>query len=728
MQTTEPRRRPVRATDAPTAGEPPRLPIAVHRLRALDRRGKAAAALIAGTLLLLPLAAVVHYVPDWVPASDGAFIGLRAYDVGTSRTPLTGQPSFSMVYQDTDAAVDHPGPLHFYILAPFVRLLGATAGLVLVTALTAGAAALISIWVVFRLLGRRAAVIAAVVMALVMFTNGAWAMASPISSVYACYPVFCAAVLMWALLCGDDRLLPLAVGCASLAAQTHLAVGPITAVIVAGMVAGTVLTWRRAGVQRDAAMRRRGVRLGTASLGLGVVLWAPVIVQQLFGRHPNLTALYEYSRDRDVETAGPESGLHQVINVLGWPPLLGETQMRGADGYLVGRPDGIAWVTAAGTVTALVGAAVVWRRRPAWAGLPGPGRRRALLVVAAAIVGVAGYLNGSRVPLGTEQFKLAFYHWVWPLSFLVVTALVLFVADVATTAVRAGAASRRGADEKNRVVPRWLPAGVVVTAAALIAVLAVADVTIDRPSNSLAALQTTEDGPAYEGLARQIAAQRDRFDGPTYLVTRNQLLRGEHHAALALQLEERGVPVTHPRNRIALVADDRLVDTDATASALVLVLHLLPRDPAGAADVPGRRIASVDNEAGFDTANYGDLVDELREGPAPRFDVPRWLLDHAEELGMSAGEVEAFMTTTYAGPWRDASIPRSLVDLARIDELIANPPTDRALDMDALRRLREDVVEAKGSGATCFAMDVYLVTGDELDEMLHRGAYAEDGS
>jgi hypothetical protein len=95
---------------------------------------------------------------------------------------------------------------------------------------------------------------------------------------------------------------------------------------------------------------------------------------------------------------------------------------------------------------------------------------------------------------------------------------------------------------------------------------------------------------------------------------------------------------------------------------------------------------------------------------------------------MSAAEVEDFMTTSYADPWRDANIPRSLVDLARIDELIANPPTDRALDMEALRRLRDDVVEAKGSDATCFAMDVYLVTGDELDEMLHRGAYAEDSS
>ena len=52
----------------------------------------------------------------WAPSGDRAIQVLRISDVGTSHTPLTG--SWSRF------GWDHPGPIVFWVLAPFARLLG----------------------------------------------------------------------------------------------------------------------------------------------------------------------------------------------------------------------------------------------------------------------------------------------------------------------------------------------------------------------------------------------------------------------------------------------------------------------------------------------------------------------------------------------------------------------------------------------------------------------------
>jgi hypothetical protein len=699
----------------------------VHRLRDLGRRGRLAAALIALGLVLLPAAAFLHFLPSWVPASDGAFIGLRAYDVGTSRTPLTGQPSFSRVYDGGGAAVDHPGPLHFYLLAPFVRALGASAGLILVSALTAGAAALISTWVVFRLLGRWAAVLAAVVLALVMFTTGAWTMTSPVSSVYAGYPVFCAAVLMWALLCGDDRLLPLAVVVSSLAMQTHLASGLITAVMVAAMVIGTAVGWRRSGVRRRPLERRRATRLLAGSVGLGLLLWAPVIVQQVFGRHPNLSALVDYSRDGDVENLGIARGVWHLVNALGWPPLLGRTDLAVSFNAVVTRPAPVTWVTAVATGVALAAAGLLWSRRPAWRGRPlvllddEAARRRRMLLVASVVLTVAGVVNGSRIPVGSEQDRTAFFHWVWPFRFFVVIGLALLVGDLAIGVARSvRRVSRQDLGPRVGVLGRWPAPGIVAAAVTVIVALAVTNVTIDRPANELVLLQTTVHGHAYEELADQVLAQRQRIRGPVHLVTADQVALGAHHSALALQLEERGMPVTHPHDRVTLVADSRLVDVEAVRSALVLVVKRQPDALAETEDTPGRLVAWVDLAPDFDRDTYAQLVGAFEGGP-----VIEWTDHHqavVEDLvegdPIDEDQLEAWVALEFE-KWR-SDVPAALLDPRSVDLLLANPPSDADLDLGALRRLRATLPDAGGFESAPYGLDVFLVTGGELDEMLGR--------
>ena len=60
----------------------------VYRLRDLVGRQRWVAAAVAAALSLAPALALVRYLPAWFPAGDPALMGLRALDVGTSRTTL----------------------------------------------------------------------------------------------------------------------------------------------------------------------------------------------------------------------------------------------------------------------------------------------------------------------------------------------------------------------------------------------------------------------------------------------------------------------------------------------------------------------------------------------------------------------------------------------------------------------------------------------------------------
>ena len=228
----EPRRARPRAPGvAPWREGPPR---PVFRLRDLDRRARWVALAFALALALAPILAFAWVVPEWAPAADPALMGLRALDVGTSHTPLIGQPSSSRDYGGGTRNVDHLGPTHFYLLAAPVRLLGGDIGMPLVSVLIVGGCVLIAAWAVFRQLGPAAGVLAAVVLGTITFTTGASSLVDPVSSNIAGYPLLCSAVLLWCVVCGDVRLLPLTVGVVSFAMQQHLSVVPACLVLTAG--------------------------------------------------------------------------------------------------------------------------------------------------------------------------------------------------------------------------------------------------------------------------------------------------------------------------------------------------------------------------------------------------------------------------------------------------------------------------------------------------------------
>jgi hypothetical protein len=662
-----------------------------HRLRDLDRTGRWVAGLLAAALLLAPVLAVAHFLPEWAPATDNAFIALRAYDVGGEGTPMTGQPSFSRYYGGDDRAhVDHLGAWAFYGLAPFVRALGVSAGMLAFTALVSGAVSLLAPWVVFRRLGASAGVVAAVVTALVVFTRGPGSLTNPLSSVFSGYPAFLAAVLVWALLCGDDRLLPLAVGVLSFAVQMHLAVGLMGAVLAVAGLAGVATNWRcGGGVTRE----RRRLLAGAALVG--GVLWLPVVVQQLFGRYPNLSALLEFGSDQDRAAQGGATAREHVVNVLGWPPLLGRPDFN-AFTSLYAEPSLFTWVTALLVLAAVAVAGVTWARRARRAD-------RALLAVMVGVLTLAGYLNSGNIPTSAEAFRGEFYHWVWPLSFFTTLTLALAAADVA------GAWRPRLRPRLPRLA---LPAaGIVVVAA-----LAVGGVTLDRDANALQAMQAELPRDAYETLADGIAAHRDELTGPVLLRSEGQLAIGLHHSALAAQLEERGIPVVLPLDNLNYVADRRLADTATVETVLVLVVESLVWHPAPAElDVPGEEIARFEvGDRPAAAIAYDELVAEL-EG-ADRSVVGDELARRSDEEAKGMGGLTPDTLRDHA---REVLVDVGLLGLLREEPLVAP-----RLDPDALATLYAALAAAGEDAAvnttTTTALRVLLVTGDDVDRFLHR--------
>ena len=689
----------------------------IFRLRDLDARSRAVAGLLALALVLAPVFAVAHFLPDWSPTSDNAFIALRALDVGTSRTPMTGQPSFSAYYAGNEEVhVDHLGALEFYALAPFVRALGVSAGMLTFAAAVSGAAALLSTWVVFRLLGPRAAVAAAVVVALVLYTRGAGALVNPLSSVFSGFPLFCAAVLVWALLSGDDRLLPLTAGVVSFGIQMHLAVGLVTSVLVVAALVGMAAHWWSSGLRDDPEVRRRAVRLSLATAAVSVVLWLPVIAQQLFGEYPNLSALVEFGTDTDRASQGSAVAVRQLAHVLALPPLLGRRDFQPFSS-LFAPPDWRTWLSALAVLVTLAAVGAMWWRRSRVAG-EGEGtgtgdpaeataaRRRSLLVVMVAVLIAASYVNTSNIPVSNEAFRGEFYHWVWPLTFFVTLALALAAGEgIGALAARARAAGVS--------MPAGLGVVPVAAAVLVVAALGVAGTAIDRDANSLQAVQSELPREVYESLADQVVEERGDLQGPVLLDVQGQLDIGLHQSGLAAQLEAAGLPVVLPTDNINYVADQRLADPDTVGSALVLTVETLAWHPGAALDAPGREIARYDVRMRAADV-YDDLVAEVEDADHVVFG------DELRARTAATPVEEGRLTEAYL----QENAPEVLRHTPTLALLQESPLAEPALDPDELAYL-ETALDDAGKDApvgsfTAVQLRVFEVTGPELDEMLGR--------
>lgn len=552
--------------------------------------------------------ALLHYAPHWFPAGDPALMGLRALDVGTSRTALIGQPSLSFTYVDGQV-VNHLGAVHFYLMAPFVQLLGVRLGMLVVSVLITGACLQLAAWVTFRQLGRAAGAWTAVVLGAVSFTTGAASLVNPVSSNIAGYPFLLSAFLMWALACGDLRLLPLAVGVVSFTALQHLSVLPSLAAVVAIGVALTLWLVVVPAVRESGVDRRELRRWGGGTALVALVLWGPVLAQNVVGGAPNLTALVDFATSSSRPKLGYSTAVRHVAHALGAPPVLGKDDMAGW--WLFSRVGPVTWLSAA-AVLALV-AYATWRWRSTHP------RRSRLGMMTLGLV-VAGVIGSASVPAGQEQERLVFYHWIFPLAAFVAIVVGLLARDLIGDKVERWS---------------WARPAAFATAVVIAAVPALVNPHLDRWSNSSYAAYAQFDKEVLDDLADQVLEHEDRFERPTVLMARKPAFDAGLDPALALTLDQRGLALRYPRYQGLFVNDAWLVKRSEVQQGLVLLLDtaIYGVDPA---EPPpgGELIAEQEIPEGF---SYFAHWDHNLANPEPAW-LRVYLLDRDELLDWATSE------------------------------------------------------------------------------------------
>jgi hypothetical protein len=325
----------------------------------------------------------------WFPAGDEAFIALRVADVGGRHTPLVGPYS--------RFGWDHPGPLLFWVLAPFERL-GGDSGILVATAVVNAACLGGALLVGYR---RGGAVLTAWLAAFLAVLGHALGTAFVLDPWNPRLPVtglVLFVMLAWSVACGDQAMWPWLVGVASWEIQAHVGFAPVVLAVVALVIGGRAL----------ARVRGRpglpGATGGRWAVVVGVALWAGPVGQQLFGPRGNLEALLRFSLSRSGPTVGLRYGAHVAANQLSWSPPWATGHDANVLGLLADAPVGAAVVQTA--LLAGVGW-LAWRR----------GRRDAATLAAITLVAVsAGVFGLSRV-VGVPFPYLA--RWMWIVAMFV---------------------------------------------------------------------------------------------------------------------------------------------------------------------------------------------------------------------------------------------------------------------------------------------------------------------
>lgn len=239
---------------------------------------------LAGTVLAVRLA--FSGLPAFNVHSDMAVTELATRSAAHGRQLLGPYSRFGF---------NHPGPLMFYLLAPLYAASGGSFSAMLLTAVIANTALLfVMALIAWRAGGPRAGAVTGVALALLVLFLGPAGLCSVWNPNLTILPFAAAIFACAAVVCGRPAWLPVAVAAGSLALQSHLAVAsPLAA---AAGVTLLLLVWKR--LRRwlglDAEPHGQWWPQLTASAVLALVLWAPVIYQELTGSPGNLTKIARF--------------------------------------------------------------------------------------------------------------------------------------------------------------------------------------------------------------------------------------------------------------------------------------------------------------------------------------------------------------------------------------------------------------------------------------------------
>ena len=387
----------------------PSTPHSVQDLPAAQQT--AYAAILVGLALLPILSAVIVLMQGWRPAGDNALIGLRVHDVLTAHFPLIGQPTTGENF-GSGIATSHPGPIEFYLVAPFVAVLGPIVGLA-VGAAAINAVAMAGVaWAAFRRGGLGLMTLAALGTVAMARSLGGNLLHDPVSSNVGAVMALLLLFLAWSVLAGDLRAIPAFVFAGTFALQDHLTyLGTGTPVVLMAIVAG--LWWSRQVWKRSRSNEwlKRRLRVGGI---MGVVLWFPVLFDEAFGDH-NLTAIFRTFTGKRTASEGVGFAAKRLAEAMApWPMF---SRRFGPLGYLH-TPDTRELVSGYLVLAAVagLGAYFAWRKRTDLAAMA------AIALVAA----IAGAYSSVKLPVGAG-IQASNLRWMWTASAFVWVTLAWLV-------------------------------------------------------------------------------------------------------------------------------------------------------------------------------------------------------------------------------------------------------------------------------------------------------------
>lgn len=354
--------------------------------------------ILAGAVLVPFLVALLVLADGWQPTGDVATIGLRSRDAWTSDAPLVGQPTTGDNY--ADAASNHPGPIEYWLVGPFTRLLGPRVGLIVAVAVINAAALVATVWLAWRRGGSFLLALLAVGLASLLWSLGAASLVDPMNSEVAVYAMVLTVLAAWAVLEGDSASLPILVIAASVTAQVHVSGVAFVAVPVGA--AALVLIRRRG--------RPFSYRILAISGALAVVCWLPVALQELAGPS-NLAALWT-TLTTEHARVGLAFSLERLVGAVAPIPLFAHRT-----GPIQFAEDVAAPLVFVGAVVLGGWAAIIWRGEV----LSRPRRSARLAVLIGLTLLVNVLVSAGNPPLAAYRADGA--RWLWAGSLLVWVSL-----------------------------------------------------------------------------------------------------------------------------------------------------------------------------------------------------------------------------------------------------------------------------------------------------------------
>jgi hypothetical protein len=282
---------------------------ALARARVIRTRRVEAIAL--GVLALLPI--VPHLtallrtgVPRYGLFGEHALLEQATRHVWSGDTLLGSRSRFQW---------NHPGPLFFYLAAPFQALFGsASTGLYVGTCII-NAASAGGLTACTRLFARRAHGVAALLIVLTWFVAFGNVAANPWPPLVVVLPLMAFLVNGAMLARGKSAaLLPTAIF-GTLAGQTHIAVAPTTLVVgLVALIAFFVGARRRGGLD--------SIEHGRLAVAAAVVflMFVPTFVEQLVAKTGNLHKIYDFFVHREAPLARLATATTQWTSATTWLP------------------------------------------------------------------------------------------------------------------------------------------------------------------------------------------------------------------------------------------------------------------------------------------------------------------------------------------------------------------------------------------------------------------------